>query len=147
MTPHEWRAIQNRVEQLWGPSQKWKEAPALTERVRLISFDTASAVVDALILAEKHAPAPAMIIGMALARSGVTTTTPPGPEDCDHPRFGILLEGPCDVIGQDSPLPAGWRLGMCAVCHVEQRFPPGRLLTQMELEDRRLASQQPVDVY
>ncbi len=131
MTPHEWRSVQDEVAQLWGPSQKWRQAHALTSRVSHIPLSAAMAAVTEFV-GQRYSPAPADIIGAAQAQlAPLKVTTRPGPEDCDHPQWCII------EYRDDSS-----RVGLCRVCRVERLFQPGRLLMQWEVEERRLKSQE-----
>ena len=133
MTPIEWSQVKQRVTALWGRTTKWDNATELTRDVTHIPLTAALGAVEDQIGA-KHPPSPADIIHAAQAQliGGPPIKTQPGPEDCNHPGWAI-------VEYRDD----GRRLGICRICRIEQLFPPGQLLMQWEIEEKRLATQTP----
>jgi hypothetical protein len=129
VAPSEWLEVVNLVTGLWGRSARWAKADLAWSQVAHLDKAYAVRAVRQHFDAGSERP-PAIAQVVALARSyGAGTVTRPGPEECDHPYWSIVDE---DVTG---------RLGMCPICWTEKHFEPGRLLTDTELEQRRIRSQ------
>ncbi len=96
MTPHQWSDIAGRVEAMWGRSTKWAHASGLAHQVQAVSHDLAVRAIDHLVgQAEKYAPSPAQIIGLASQHSS------------DPATVQRLAEGTCErdghLLGAPSP--------------------------------------------
>ena len=118
MTPKQWLQIEERVEALWGRSTKWVHASSLAHQVQGVSYDNATQAVNRLMSdAEKYAPSPAQIIGMA------------GQHDTDSATLQRLAEGDCErnghLLGAPSPemVRAMGRADMlCSRCGHQERW-------------------------
>lgn len=129
MNPSEWELVCDDVRRRWGPSRAWAQADQLWKDVTNIDRATAQNVVlEFFAEGRSRPPSLSEFIKIARANAGQVVTMP-GPEDCTHPAFGIVEED------------ATHRLGVCRVCGTEVRLGKHRLLTEGEVEDRRLASQ------
>ena len=70
MTPQQWYSIADKVNQLWGRSQKWAKADELASRVQALPYDVADRVVEDLMLeGSDHAPAPAKVIALTVEQT------------------------------------------------------------------------------
>ncbi len=140
MTTHEWREVAGRVRLLWGAS-RWEGAPRLYDEVRRVPYSVALSVVDALLSeGRRHAPTPAEVIGRCRAATPETQRTLPGPDECPHPRWGILQDETLRADG--TKVPDGFALLICPICHIEREVPSRSVETYGEAEDRRLAMQE-----
>ncbi len=102
---------------MWGRSPKWAKADRAYHRLSGVSYEACiSAVQDMFLAGSAHAPSIPELIARARLNQGVQEIDY---SRCDHPDWAIL---PAD----------GYDLGVCRVCHMEQKFPTGSLKTPME---------------
>lgn len=107
MTPHQWTEVITQITQLWGHSQKWRDATNLYNRIANIPQRTMYDIINDLTRTGRPTtPAPAEIIGLAHQRHGTNQPTErPHPDNCNHPTMGILAYDPLAYI--------------CAICLYE----------------------------
>lgn len=132
MTPHQWIDIAEKVEMMWGRSAKWARASELATQVQAVSHDRALKVVNDLVsAAERHAPSPAEIIGLA------------SPDATDPATIQRLSEAECADQGHVYGYPALHMAEWEASCTWDDK-PAGHVLvicgrcattTPMRLED------------
>ena len=101
MTPLEWTKVKNRIESLWGRTQKWGTYGDVIAMVTHIPYGQAIRAVDQVI-GSKYAPAPADII--AACRPEQAKVPRPTPDDCPGHRFADITN------------PDGTRVEVCVRC-------------------------------
>ncbi len=101
MTPLEWTKVKNRIESLWGRTQKWGTYGDVIAMVTHIPYGQAIRAVDQVI-GSKYAPAPADII--AACKPDVSRIPRPASVDCPGHRFADITN------------PDGTRVEVCVRC-------------------------------
>lgn len=149
LTRYGWVEIVTEIRQLWGDDKRWSEEASVAAFRRFQRHDEEDirvALTNYFNEGYQTAPSPSKLMGMVMDVVEDRTKKGAGPvARCDggHRWYVAAANEGADPIkvwvGQDQPqeitLKPGHRVGACRVCHVEQVFPPGRLLTLSEYED------------
>lgn len=118
----------------WPTAAAWRNADRFADDYLPLRYDRTMATVTALFRTGRaHAPTPSEILAATLTSPDAHEE--PGPAPHDRHVWAIVDDDSDD----------GGRIGMCAItgCHVEKHFPPGRLLTQTEIDDRKTTRPEP----
>ena len=129
MTVNEWIAVCDEIESLWGPSVKWKNAKdGVWKFARNVDAQTAHATVERYFMGNKiHPPSPSEVISQTITAGGIVVSTAP----CRHSTFAIF------TFHEDGT----GKTGMCVQCKTEFRWPPLKIRTPGDWEDRAKARQ------
>lgn len=126
--------IAHKVMGYYGSLKPWSDERLLSHVAAQFAGYLPDRVKSAVDLwAKEHpdkAPKPAELL--AFMRKDQAPTQKANPETCRHPR-------PLAIVDEDDD---GARVGMCIRCTTTIVFPPGKLLTETEIETRRLARQE-----
>lgn len=126
--------IAKEIMSFYGSVKPWNDPALLAHQAKHFAGYLPEKVIRAIgSWAGEHpdkAPKPAELL--AYMRKDTQPTGLADPETCPHPR-------PLAVVDEDDE---GTRIGLCQKCHTEIVFPPGKLQTDSEIEDRNRQRQE-----
>lgn len=129
MTKPEFHALVTWLRDRWPTTRHWDHAAAVFYDFSTLDPTTVRQVAESHYASEsKFGPTFAELRGATLQRTRAIGHTSDQATPCARHTWGIVDES-------TTPDGTTTRLGVCAVCHLEQTFPAAELQTPMEQAD------------